>query len=172
MQFSLQSRLTREQIMEVLYKLAHGSPETFHSLQPRLAEAFPSLIYVSEGIPMLLQERGYEEEPMPFIKALAAACSQGLAFVFLPGSLGQASSSSNISSSRLLTQQAALCLTMCCSLCSSYMSLSMCPAEYTEHDVRRAQVERAVVVQSSGASSAAVRQSIVLWLCSALKHHL
>lgn len=25
----------------------------------------------------------------------------------------------------------------------------MCPAEYTEHDVRRAQVERAVVVQSS-----------------------
>ncbi|WIA22917.1 hypothetical protein OEZ86_009853 [Tetradesmus obliquus] len=72
---------------------------------------------------MLLQERGYEEEPMPLIKALAAACSQGLA---------------------LYSCQAASA-----SLCSSYMSLSMCPAEYTEHDVRRAQVERAVVVQSS-----------------------
>jgi hypothetical protein len=153
MQHISKGAMPQDQVLKLLHILAKGSQLWLETLLPFLGEAFPDMVLMKDGLPMLMPWHNGNSAAM--IKALAAASSQGLALA-TSHCLGCLSSSN-----KLLSQQAVLSITVCCSLCCSHMDLSVCLST----DARRNQVELAVAAHSSGANICTTPQCATSMMC-------
>jgi hypothetical protein len=131
-----------------LSKLASANLAAFGRLLNELRRAFPNMLMPPEGPPVVALSAAYDLCRVDLHEALAAATSRGLEVI---------TPLLNSSSSCLLGREEALLCVLCClslSICATkafVMFDSSCKALQCPAEVRRRQVQMAVILKSAGA---------------------
>jgi hypothetical protein len=157
--------------LRVLAELATGNLATFQSQLVTLVKAFPNLLVVENGPPMLALT--LDDYSIEMIRALASSSSRGLLVITPLLSSGSSSSNSRSSvmamSSRLSQHQNTLmCVVVCMTLYHCYMDVYAVDSKNKARDMRRAQVEVAVAAKSAGAHMHVVAVVQLVWLLTGL----
>jgi hypothetical protein len=144
----------------VLADLASGSLATFRSQFSTLTRAFPDLLVVRDGPPMLALSpfESYDDYSIEMIRALASAGSRGLDVITPLMSSGSSSTKKTVGSTLFQHNIPMMSLVICMTYCNCYMNLYRLNSSSKQKDTqqdkqqhkRRIQVELAVAAKSAG----------------------